>query len=682
MMETLYRTGVGAYHLGLRAAARFGHARAGAWVAGRQRDVTEEIMALHAAGRPILWLHVASLGEYEQGLPVLTALREARPDWACVLTFFSPSGYARRHDTPHAEVVTYLPADGPQAARTWQQVLRPRLAIFVKYDFWHYHLAALRAAGVPTFLVAGHFRAGQVFFKPYGSWWRRMLEAFHHLFVQTPGDARLLNAYGITNVTVAGDPRVDRTAALADGPFEDTRLADFAAGHPVLFAGSVWPPDVKLLLAAWPRLRDRWRLVLAPHQLDEGELTDWQAAFGADRYTGPDTGSDVLLLDTVGILSRAYRYGCVAYVGGAFGSGLHNTLEPLSYGLPVLFGPKYGRFPEAGRGVAAGGAFCVTTPDAVVAVLDELSSPEGYHRSREAQEAYRAAHSGAGARTAAAILRLLCLVLLCLPVRAQSWSEAERMLTAVDGTFAKCDLMVAVSGVEWRSGLCLAAAEVERGSTISLSVTLEADRQYVFIGSGEATVGDMDLLLRDGAGKTIGEDLESDRTPVVEVDVKQSGTYSLQVHLLNADAPTAFVSVGILSSAGDPLSGEDYRQVSRQFGAAAGAVRAAGGAGRFGTGGGQWSVLGYLLEEGGGATLSNVRLPAGRTFIAATGGERVQNLDLYLAGADREIVRADDDPDAYPMIEYDSPLAAPYDVRLEMPRARGRALVLLGLFTR
>ncbi|NJB87719.1 3-deoxy-D-manno-octulosonic-acid transferase [Lewinella marina] len=680
-MEWLYRSGLGAYHLGIRTAALLGNPRARQWISGRERDVSAQIEALHAAGRPILWLHAASLGEFEQGLPVLTALREQRPGWAVVVTFFSPSGYERRHDTEHADVVAYLPRDTPAAARNWQRILRPRLAIFVKYEFWHFHLKALAEAGVPTFLVAGSFRPGQHFFQPYGGWWRRMLHSFTHLFVQTEADRQLLTGVGIDQVTVTGDPRMDRTAELANAPFSDERLADFCEARPVLLAGSVWAADVELLRAAWPRLRQHWRLILAPHQLRESEMAGWQAAFDADRYTGPATGRDVLILDMVGILSRAYRYGSMAYVGGAFGSGLHNTLEPLSYGLPVLFGPKHQKFPEAGQAIARGGAFSVTRPDELVEVMDRLTDAEAYAESRSAQLAYRDENRGAGQRTARLILQFLLWLLLSWPAGAQTWPAADRMLSALDGSFTKSNLLVALSGAEWRSGLCLAVAELERGGTVSLDLPLEGGTKYLIVGAAESSAADIDVLLRDGNGEVVEQDTETDKTPVVEIWVDSTAIYTVQVQLLSGQDSTAFVSLGLLQSGGTPLADRDYRAVSRQFAAAAGAVRAAGGAGRLGSGLNRWCVLGYLIGEGGGATLDNLQLPAGRHFLAAAAGERVQNLDLYLATEDQRILRADNDPDPYPMIEYENSEPAALRLRIALVKSRGDALVLLGFFS-
>ena len=679
--ELVYRAGTGAYHLGIAAAARLGNAQATKWIAGRQRDVGDRIEALHSAGRPILWLHAASLGEFEQGRPVLEELRRARPDWAVVLTFFSPSGYERCHATELAEVVTYLPADTPGNAHEWISHLRPRLAVFVKYEFWYYHLRSLKQARVPTFLIAGSFRPGQLFFRSYSGFYRRMLHAFHHLLVQTEEDRQLLASIDVDRVTVTGDPRIDRTRALAEQPFVNQRLADFTDGHPTLFAGSVWPQDVAIIAGAWSAQPTDWRLILAPHQLDEPQLTAWQQQFGAERYTGSTQGKRVLLLDTIGILSRAYRYGTVAFVGGGYGSGLHNTLEPMSYGLPVLFGTRYAKFPEARAAVARGGAFSVASSAELTERLADLRESNTYERAQQAQRDYLNANVGAARRTAELLLHLLLLLLFTLPISAQSWSTADRFTQTLDGLYAKCNLMVAVSGTDWRPGLCLAATQLERTKTVSLEVQLRVARKYVFIASAEPGTTDLDLLVRDASGQIVGSDTESDQTPIVELTVDTAATFTVQLHYVSGEAETALVALGMLRSFGVPMSDASFREVSRQFGAAAGAVRAAGGARNFRGGPDTWCVFGYLLEEGQGATVENLQLTPGRHFFAATGPESVEDIDLYLAGASPEILRVDRDGDAYPMLDYQVTEPGPYRLRLEVERARGASLVLLGLFT-
>lgn len=418
MQTFLYQLAVSAYHLAIRLAALLGGQQAQLWVIGRQNPAASQLPPhLRARQRtaPLLWIHCASLGEWEQGRPVLEALRERLPDHKVLLTFFSPSGYERCKDTPLADHVAYLPADGPVRARSWVADLAPELAIFVKYEFWFFHLRALHQAGVPIFLVAASFRPGQPFFQWWGGWWRTMLGFFTRIMVQTSTDAELLTGPGrqpAEKVLVAGDPRMDRTRQLAETPFTDTLLAAFAQeGTHTIIAGSVWPPDVALWQAIWARLPENCRLVLAPHQLHEAEITGWAEALNAARYTqaSPENVVDyrVLLLDTIGILSRAYRFGEVAYVGGAFKTGLHNTLEPLAYGLPVIFGPRHQKFPEAGAAIRQGGGFSVDSPEVLLAVVQQLLHPEQRAKAAFAQRELGEALAGAGRRTAEEILRYL-----------------------------------------------------------------------------------------------------------------------------------------------------------------------------------------------------------------------------------------------------------------------------------
>ena len=682
-MAWLYRIGAGAYHLGIRMAAGLGNERAQQWTAGRNQDLSVPIGALHAAGRPILWLHAASLGEFEQGRPVLELFREAHPDWAVVLTFFSPSGYQRCHTTELAEVVGYLPQDGAEQAADWMRLLRPRAAIFVKYEFWYFHLHALRRAGVPTLLIAGVFRDTQPFYRWYGEAWREMLDCFVHFGLQTEGDRRLLRQLGHHNATVTGDPRVDRTAGLAAAPFTEERLEAFRDGRPLLFAGSVWPADVEIIEGAWPMLRDRWQLVIAPHQMEEVQLRQWQIAFDAERYTEAPRGGSVLLLDTIGILSRAYRYGSVAFIGGGYGGsgGLHNTLEPMSYGLPVLFGPRHHKFTEAGEAVRRGGAFVIGSSHELALKLSELEQASYYHAASSAQRSYLTEHAGAARRTLALISRwlLLLLVVVSMPLEAQSWQPADRLTAALDGVFGKCNVMVAVAGVDWNPGLCLAAAELTAGQTVSLELQLRGGHKYVFIAGGERTTRDLDLYLRTPGGSLTASDSEDDRTPIVEYTADTTGSYTLQLRLASNQERPAMAAVGVLRSSGRLLSDRDYREASRQLGAAAGAVRAAGGARRFRPGRQGWCVLGHHLGSREGATLEGLSFPPGPYFVIAAGSEDFTDIDLYLADNGLRIIERDGGTDAYPMIEFRTNRVQTYALRVEAARSRRAGLVLVGL---
>lgn len=410
-MTLLYRLITGAYYRGLALAASLGHERAAKWISGRHDQITPQ----KKSGTKRLWMHCASLGEWEQGRPVLEALSAELPEWETVLTFFSPSGYERCRDLKLVDHVLYLPKDAPDTAEKWVRELEPDLAVFVKYEFWYYHLRALTLARVPTWLVAASFRPSQLFFKPYGGWYREMLHAFSGIITQTMASRSLLVTY--TNfpakkITIAGDPRMDRTLALTDIPFEDPKIKEFCATGRTIIAGSVWPPDIAVWQAAWPSLEETdWKIIFAPHQLHEPALQELQSEWDAVRYTKVSvdelSGQRVLILDTIGMLSKVYRYGSVAYIGGGFKTGLHNTLEPMAYGLPTLFGPKHKKFPEAAAAIAAGGAFSILDDEDLIDRLHQLSEPDAYGDASTAQHTLGKASAGAGKRTADIILQSL-----------------------------------------------------------------------------------------------------------------------------------------------------------------------------------------------------------------------------------------------------------------------------------
>ena len=409
-MTPLYRLGTAAYHAGVRLAGLVGHERAAAWAKGRSAQTTPP----KPPGKKRLWMHCASLGEWEQGRPVLDTLRRELPNWEVVISFYSPSGYERSQDVPGVDYALYLPEDTPGKAATWVKTLAPDLAIFVKYEFWFYHLRALRRAGVPTWLIAANFRSSQPFFRFYGGWHRRLLGLFTGIICQTYDSFQLLTQMGEypeDQSFVGGDPRMDRTLALAQAPFDDPVVAAFAEGRTTIIAGSVWPEDMRVWRAVADDVRAGWAIVFAPHQLHEADLARARVQWGGARYTQttPEEArrEDVLILDTIGILSRAYRYGDVAYVGGAFKTGLHNTLEPMAYGLPTIFGPRYQKFPEATEALNGGGAFTVTTPRELEAVLNQLRDPQNYDRARKAQRDLARENSGSAVRTARIVLNTL-----------------------------------------------------------------------------------------------------------------------------------------------------------------------------------------------------------------------------------------------------------------------------------
>ena len=303
---------------------------------------------------PLLWIHCASLGEFEQGRPVMEAFRKQYPGIRILLTFFSPSGYEIRKNTPLADYVFYMPLDSPRNARRFMELVKPTLAVFVKYEFWYFYLKNLKKRNIPTYLISARFRPNQPFFKLYGAPFRYMLTCFTHLFVQDEPSRELLKKLpGLSlPVTVAGDTRFDRVAEIATCDNTPERFRQMVQ-EPVLVAGSTWPEDEEILV----RLLDdhpTLQLVVAPHEIHPGHLAfirqkfaKWDPLFFSMAQS-KEAVPRVLVIDSIGMLSSLYRYATCCYIGGGFNkSGIHNTLEAAVYGKPLLFGPNYQKFKEA-----------------------------------------------------------------------------------------------------------------------------------------------------------------------------------------------------------------------------------------------------------------------------------------------------------------------------------------------
>lgn len=394
----MYYLFIKCYHLLLHLASPF-HAKARQWVRGRRgwRSALTNWRRSVAGERPLIWMHCASLGEFEQGRPVLEGLRGQYPDAALVLTFFSPSGYEQRKSYAGADYVAYLPPDGPGNARFWLDTLRPDLAIFVKYEFWYYHLRALQQRGTPTLLIAAQLRPRQLSLPGYGGLLLRLLQGFDHIFAQTEASQALLRQKGLQRLSLAGDPRVDRVAAIAEEATDYPLIQQFAEGFHLLIAGSSWEADEKLLSSlsqqpAWPA---DWKMLIAPHRTDESHVADLLQRLPPNtlRYsTAPGEAelrrARLLVLDTIGMLSQVYRYGRLAYIGGGFGAGIHNTLEPIAHGLPVIFGPRHGKFPEAEALLVTGGGFCVRDETELASVFTDLLSEDRYTKASRAALGY------------------------------------------------------------------------------------------------------------------------------------------------------------------------------------------------------------------------------------------------------------------------------------------------------
>jgi 3-deoxy-D-manno-octulosonic-acid transferase len=381
-----YDAAIALYIAAIHTAAFF-RPKACQWVQGRRhwRARLEQAMRAHfPAGTRKIWIHCASLGEFEQGRPLIEALRHAYPNERILLSFFSPSGYELRKDYPLADHVCYLPADTGANAERFVEIVQPDLVIFVKYEFWLHTLSALFERKVPVLLVSALFRTGQVFFRPYGKTWLEALRRFRHIFVQDAASKALLESHGLNNSTVAGDTRVDRVLQLAAAPMEIPEIEQFAGDAALLIAGSTWPADEALLIDFLKNgFPAGWKLIIAPHQIAETSLRRLENSLPCPslRFSQLKNGTapgdaTVLLIDNVGMLASLYKYGIVAYIGGGFGAGIHNTLEPMAFGLPVIFGPRYQKFREAVEMVATGAAVSVKNTDELREALSRFLSAE------------------------------------------------------------------------------------------------------------------------------------------------------------------------------------------------------------------------------------------------------------------------------------------------------------------
>jgi 3-deoxy-D-manno-octulosonic-acid transferase len=339
--------------------------KARAWMVGR-RGWRRALAAGAKTGKPSVWMHCASLGEFEQGRPVLEAIRAEYPDYRIVLSFFSPSGYTIRKNYPGADVVCYLPRDTARNAAEFIHEVNPRLILYVKYDLWYHYIEEAHRRGIPMLLISAVFKPHFIFFRSYGSLFVQMLHRMQHIFVQTEADAQLLaeKLKLHQQVEVGGDNRYDRVLAIRAENNRIPAIESWLNGRRALVAGSTWEKDEKYLSESLAELPDDFALIIAPHEIHEASLARIQALFPDQvrfsqlgQQEDADTKS-VLVIDNIGMLSTLYRYASVAWVGGGYeAGGIHNTLEPAVYGIPVMFGTNYHKFHEAVQLADLGVAF-------------------------------------------------------------------------------------------------------------------------------------------------------------------------------------------------------------------------------------------------------------------------------------------------------------------------------------
>ncbi len=373
------------------------------WIQGR-KNWKEQLVQNLPNAQKIVWFHCASLGEFEQGRPIIENIKESFPEYFVLLTFFSPSGYEIRKDYPHADYITYLPLDTRSNAEYFIQTIKPKWVIFIKYEFWYHFLNTLYQNKIPALLVAAVFRPEQIFFKWYGGFFRKIPFFFEKIFVQNLESKNLLEQIGYVNTTIIGDTRIDRVAEIAKKAQPEQRIIEFIGKRKVLIAGSTWPTEEKILLQ-WMKQVDlnEWCLILAPHEVSPKNIQRIVHQFKKHPLTTYTQGallpqSDLLIIDTIGKLSGLYQLGTIAFIGGGFGKSIHNILEPASFGIPIIFGPHHHKFIEAQTLLASRGAYEVTDETSFNRTFKALTHEEVYKAAQKSVQTYIQQGKGATAK--------------------------------------------------------------------------------------------------------------------------------------------------------------------------------------------------------------------------------------------------------------------------------------------
>ncbi len=416
LSKTLYNLFLILYSAGIRIVSVW-NPKARKWVVGRKEllaEINSKFIPPRAgqkspqdpAEKPI-WMHCASLGEFEQGRPLLEAIKNDNPAQKIILSFFSPSGYEVMKHYPGVDAVFYLPMDSPSNAKRFIDTINPSLVLWVKYEYWYYYLTALKKRNIPVILVSGIFRPNQPFFKWYGGIWKEMLGSFNHFFVQNEESKALLTSLGfILNVSMNGDTRFDRVLEIANKFTPVPFIEEFCGNSPVIVAGSTWEED-EIELLHFVNVHKPIKFIIAPHEVDAINLKDVKDEFPnsifysdwakGSKIVSEESMKHVLIIDNIGMLSRLYKYATVTYIGGGFGAdGVHNVLEAAVYGKPVVFGPVYAKFDEAIGLVDAGGGISINGPVKLEAVLNNLLNDDAERKKiGAAAKEYVIKHAGA-----------------------------------------------------------------------------------------------------------------------------------------------------------------------------------------------------------------------------------------------------------------------------------------------
>ncbi len=373
----LYTIGVKFYALMVRLVSPFNE-KAKLMVAGR-KNIFNNIRDKVSADKHIIWFHAASLGEFEQGRPVIEEIKRRNPGRKILLTFFSPSGYEIRKNYAGADYIFYLPFDGALNARRFMDIVRPEMVFFIKYEYWYYYLRELKKRDIPTYIISAIYRREQPFFKWYGAFWRKMLGFYETIFIQNRESVELLESIGVNNFVVAGDTRFDRVYDIASKAQNLPLVEKFVGDSDAVICGSTWPRDEDNIIEYIKTHDTGHKWIIAPHETDKSHVADilrkldGNAVLYTEATEENVCGSNVLIIDCIGILSSVYQYGKISYIGGGFGRGIHNTLEAATFGLSIVFGPNYQKFKEAVELIEKGAAFTYNEYGELESVLGKLT---------------------------------------------------------------------------------------------------------------------------------------------------------------------------------------------------------------------------------------------------------------------------------------------------------------------
>ncbi len=359
------------------------NAKAKLWNDG-QSSLIEQIEQKINKKDTFVWFHAASLGEFEQGRPVIEAIKAKHSAYKIVLTFFSPSGYEVRKNYQGADYVFYLPFDTYQNAKRFVEIVNPKFVVFIKYEFWKNYLQVLRAKNIPVYLISSIFSNNQLFFKTYGSWYRKVLSYFSHIFVQDAESEALLKKIYPNNISITGDTRFDRVYEIAQSVKTFPLVEAFSKNNRVFIIGSSWQADEEILFEHLNHAAPKVKYIIAPHEVHASNIERIVKSIEAKvvRYSQAEINTvaenDVLVIDNIGMLSSLYQYGSIAYIGGGFGVGIHNILEAATFGMPILFGPNYKRFKEAVELIEVGSAFSIHDVFEFTEIFEKLIADEKY----------------------------------------------------------------------------------------------------------------------------------------------------------------------------------------------------------------------------------------------------------------------------------------------------------------